>query len=136
MLDPNAGLTIMSGHLGFDLSTIDIDVPIDGLDVPGVQSLVAMYEKSSTSSKLTIRDIGKAHANGSVPQVIGTAEQIADWMADTMEVVGGDGFLLSPVYLPGSIDEFVESVVPELQRRGLVREEYIDGTLRDNLMAF
>ena len=53
-----------------------------------------------------------------------------------MDVVGGDGYLLSPVYLPGSVEEFVDNVVPELQRRGLVREEYIDGTLRDNLMAF
>ena len=65
-----------------------------------------------------------------------TPAQIVDWMADTMNAVGGDGFILSPLYLPGSVDEFVESVVPELQRRGLVREEYIDGTLRDNLMAF
>lgn len=40
MLDPEAGLTIMSGHLGFDLSSIDIDAPIDGLEVPGIQGLV------------------------------------------------------------------------------------------------
>lgn len=54
----------------------------------------------------------------------------------TMEQVGGDGFLLSPAYVPGSTEEFVELVVPELQRRGLVREEYLAGTLRANLLAF
>ncbi len=137
MLNPEAGLTILSGHLGYDLSKEDINATVDDLEVPGIQGLVDMYKSSVTSTKMTLGDIAKAHARGvSVPQIVGTPEQIADWMAHTMDVVGGDGYLLSPVYLPGSVDEFVDQVVPELQRRGLVREEYIDGTLRDNLMAF
>ena len=72
----------------------------------------------------------------SVPQVVGTPEQIADWMQETMEVVGGDGFILSPLYLPGSIEEFAGMVVPVLQQRGLARTDYTNGTLRDNLLAF
>jgi alkanesulfonate monooxygenase SsuD/methylene tetrahydromethanopterin reductase-like flavin-dependent oxidoreductase (luciferase family) len=128
---------MLSGHLGYDLSNEAIDAPIDDLEVPGIQGLVDMYMNSTASEKMTLGDIAKAHARGvSVPQVVGTAAQIADWMAATMDSVGGDGFLVSPIYLPGSIDEFVEMVVPELQARGLVREEYIEGTLRDNLMAF
>jgi len=137
MLNPEAGLTILSGHLGYDLSREDIDGSIDGLEVPGIQGLIDMYAHSTAATKLTLADIARAHARGvSVPQIVGTPDQIADWMGGTMAAVGGDGFLVSPIYLPGSIDEFVEMVVPELQRRGLVREEYIDGTLRDNLMAF
>jgi alkanesulfonate monooxygenase len=38
-----------------------------------------------------------------------------------------------PPYLPGALDEFVDAVVPELQRRGLFRTEYQGHTLRDNL---
>lgn len=137
MLNPEAGMAILSGHLGYDLSKEDINATVDGLEVPGIQGLVDMYTQTTSGTKKTLGDIAKAHAQGvSVPQIVGTPEQIADWMQQAMDRVGGDGFLLSPVYLPGSVDEFVELVVPELQRRGLVREEYIDGTLRDNLLAF
>jgi alkanesulfonate monooxygenase len=38
-----------------------------------------------------------------------------------------------PPYLPGGLDEFVDHVVPELQRRGLFRTEYEGHTLRENL---
>ena len=38
--------------------------------------------------------------------------------------VGGDGFMLSPIYSPGAIEEFVDLVVPELQRRGRYRQDY------------
>jgi hypothetical protein len=36
-------------------------------------------------------------------------------------------------YLPGGLDDFVDGVVPELQRRGLFRREYEGATLRENL---
>lgn len=137
MLNPEAGLTLLSGHLGYDLSVEDLGASVDGLAVPGIQGLIDMYTQSSSATKKTLADIAKAYARGGacVP-IVGTPAQIADWMGDTMAAVGGDGFLLSPIYLPGSIEEFVELVVPELQRRGLVRDEYVDGTLRDNLLAF
>lgn len=132
-----AGLTILSGHLGYDLSQEDLSATVEGLTVPGVQGLVEIYKHNASGPLKTLGDIAKAHARSvSVPQVVGTGEQIADWMEATMATVGGDGFLLSPVYVPGSTEEFVELVVPELQRRGLVREDYVDGTLRDNVLAF
>ncbi len=137
LLNPEAGLTILSGHLGYDLSSLDLESSVEGLAVPGIQGLIDMYSDSSSGTKMKLADIARAHARGvGVPQIVGTAAQIADWMAITMATVGGDGFLLSPTYVPGSTEEFVELVVPELQRRGLVRDEYIDGTLRDNLLAF
>jgi alkanesulfonate monooxygenase SsuD/methylene tetrahydromethanopterin reductase-like flavin-dependent oxidoreductase (luciferase family) len=137
MVNVEAGLTILSGHLGYDLSREDLNATVEGLTVPGIQGLVDMYTRSSSGQLPTLGDIAKAHARGvSVPQIVGTAAQIADWMETTMAAVGGDGFLLSPVYVPGSIEEFVELAVPELQRRGAVRTEYLDGTLRDNLLAF
>ncbi len=58
-------------------------------------------------------------------------------MADELEhwFVGkaADGFNLLPAYLPGSLDDFVNEVIPELQRRGLYRTEYEGTTLRANL---
>ena len=47
--------------------------------------------------------------------------------------VGGDGFMLSPIYSPGAIEEFVDLVVPELQRRGRFRQDYSGTTQRDHL---
>jgi hypothetical protein len=44
-----------------------------------------------------------------------------------------DGFNIMPPYLPGSFNDFVELVIPELQRRGLFRTEYSGRTLRDHL---
>ena len=44
-----------------------------------------------------------------------------------------DGFNITPTHLPGGCEDFVELVVPELQRRGLFRAEYEDRTLRENL---
>jgi alkanesulfonate monooxygenase len=46
---------------------------------------------------------------------------------------GADGFNLLPQHLPGSLEEFVDRVVPELQERGAFRTEYEGGTLRENL---
>jgi len=44
-----------------------------------------------------------------------------------------DGFNITPTHLPGGCEDFVELVVPELQRRGLFRAEYEGQTLRENL---
>lgn len=46
-----------------------------------------------------------------------------------MGTVGGDGFMLSPIYCPGAIEEVVDLIVPELQHRGLYRTEYRDKTV-------
>ena len=47
---------------------------------------------------------------------------------------GADGFMLLATYTPGCFEEFVDMVVPELQRRGRYRHEYPATTLRDNIL--
>ena len=66
-------------------------------------------------------------------QVIGSVEQVADVMEEAFHGYGADGFIISPPWLPGSLDDFATMVVPELQRRGLFRTEYEGATLRENL---
>lgn len=66
-------------------------------------------------------------------QILGTPEQIADQLEDWFVNGGADGFNIMPPWLPGGLDEFVDLVIPELQRRGLFRTEYEAGTLRENL---
>jgi hypothetical protein len=40
---------------------------------------------------------------------------------------------VSAAQTPGTFNDFVDSVVPELQRRKLFRTEYTGSTLRDHL---
>jgi FMN-dependent oxidoreductase (nitrilotriacetate monooxygenase family) len=137
MVSPEAGLTMLSGHLGHDLAIEDLDAVAAHLKVQGLQGLIDAYRDSGSEGDITLRQMARTHGiSVSVPQVAGSATEVADWMADTIDAVGGDGFLLSPAYVPGSITEFCELVVPELQKRGRVRRGYCDGTLRDNLLAF
>jgi hypothetical protein len=44
-----------------------------------------------------------------------------------------DGFVIAATHMPGTYEDFVRLVVPELQRRGLFQTEYAGSTLRENL---
>jgi FMN-dependent oxidoreductase (nitrilotriacetate monooxygenase family) len=63
---------------------------------------------------------------------VGTPEQVADALQSWFEAGGADGYVTFES-LPGQLDLFVETVVPILRARGLVREAYDGHTLRDNL---
>jgi FMN-dependent oxidoreductase (nitrilotriacetate monooxygenase family) len=79
----------------------------------------------------TLRELlGRLAAGGGHCTMIGTPESIADEMERWFREGGADGFNLMPPSLPSSIEDFVEHVVPELQRRNLFRENYETATLR------
>jgi alkanesulfonate monooxygenase SsuD/methylene tetrahydromethanopterin reductase-like flavin-dependent oxidoreductase (luciferase family) len=83
---------------------------------------------------MTVREVGVRHGQSvGLPQFVGTARSVADQMEAFIDTVGGDGFVLSPIYCPGAIERFVDDVVPELQRRRLMRTEYAGSTLREVL---
>ena len=65
--------------------------------------------------------------------LLGTPSAIADQLEDWFVNGGADGFNVMPPYLPDALDDFVNLIVPELQRRGLFRTEYEGRTLRENL---
>ena len=66
-------------------------------------------------------------------EMIGTASSIADEMEQWLDEEACDGFNIMFPYLPGGLDDFVDRVVPELQKRGIFRKEYEGRTLRENL---
>lgn len=70
-----------------------------------------------------------------MPITVGTAADIADTMEYYLDEGGADGFMLVDTYPPGCFEEFVDLVVPELQRRGRYRTAYPGTTLRENLLA-
>jgi alkanesulfonate monooxygenase len=65
--------------------------------------------------------------------MVGDAASVADQMQAWLEAEACDGFNVMFPYLPAGLDDFVNLVVPELQRRGLFRREYEGTTLRDHL---
>jgi len=65
--------------------------------------------------------------------IYGTARRIADIFEDWFTGGLADGFIIMPAYFPGAFNDFVNRVVPELQRRGLYRKDYSGPTLRDHL---
>jgi alkanesulfonate monooxygenase SsuD/methylene tetrahydromethanopterin reductase-like flavin-dependent oxidoreductase (luciferase family) len=68
-----------------------------------------------------------------MPIVVGSPADVADKMEQFMDEGGADGFMLIAHYTPGCFEEFVDWVVPELQRRGRFRTRYTGTTLRDHL---
>src|SRR5690606_31485622 len=82
----------------------------------------------------TLRQLlGRLAAGGGHCTMVGTPERIADEMERWLMNEGADGFNLMPPSLPGGIDDFVDHVVPVLQRRGLFRQDYEASTLRGHL---
>jgi alkanesulfonate monooxygenase SsuD/methylene tetrahydromethanopterin reductase-like flavin-dependent oxidoreductase (luciferase family) len=67
--------------------------------------------------------------------MVGTPAMIADSMQDLFESEAWDGFVLTLTISPVMWEQFARMLTPELQRRGLLRTEYTDGTMRENLRS-
>lgn len=133
-----AGMAILSGHLNFDWSEFDLDAPLENIKTEGVQGILdALVGMIGGEKKLTLREAAIMHGRSvSMPQIVGTAEQVADQLEAMLDEGGGDGFQITPTYVPGSFQEIVDGLVPVLQKRGRHREAYTGETLRDHLLEF
>ena len=72
---------------------------------------------------------------GLIPQLLGTAEQVADQLEEIWRETGCHGFNLTPALVPSGYEDFIDGVVPILQQRGIFRTEYEATTLRGNLVG-
>ncbi len=134
LVHPLVGLSTLSSHANYDFSQHALDSPIASIESRGTKGLLDIVTKFSRERELTLGDIGKLYGRSvMVPQVVGTATQVADYLEAIWQDGACDGFVISPACLPGSFAEFVEFVVPELQRRGIYRTEYKGATLRSHL---
>jgi long-chain alkane monooxygenase len=127
------GLAILSGHLDFDLSSLPLDTIMAERTEPPLQRMQTRY-RTLDGKLLTLEQVARNHGQSvGLPQMVGTPADVADQLEAYFDAVGGDGFMLSPIHSPGAIDEFVELVVPELQRRGRFRRDYAGTTQREHL---
>ena len=120
---------------GIDLSSYPLDGPMPELQGNSARmSAPPAYVKLARRENLTLGQVAKrAVAAKQHCLVRGTAKQVADELEHWFVGKAADGFNLLPAYLPGALNDFVDQVIPELQRRGLYRTEYEGTTLRANL---
>ena len=124
----------LSIALGHDASKFDPDGPLP--DIPESNASKSGRERAIALAKkenLTVRQLAQRLGGYSGLAMVGTPKTIADEMEEWLETKGSDGFTVMFPYLPGGLDDFVNGVIPELQRRGLFRREYEGKTLRENL---
>jgi len=125
----------LSIAIGHDASKFDPDRPLPE-DIPESNASKSGRERAielGRRENLTVRQLAQRLGGYSGLAMVGTPETIADEMEEWLAGEGCDGFTVMFPYLPGGLDDFVDRVVPELQRRGLFRSEYEGATLRDNL---
>ena len=129
-----AGIATMSGHFNLDLSTFPLETKMSELPtVQGTQGMLERYRAGGNDP--TLREVAGRYLNmASDSRMVGTASQIADVMQGMIEEGDGNGFQVTPqYYAPDYYRDIVDMLVPELQKRGLIRKEYNGRTLRDNL---
>ena len=124
----------LSIALGTDASVFDPDGPLP--DIPETNTSQSGRERTiklAAQENLTVRQLAQRLGGYSGLAMVGTPKTIADQMEEWLEACGCDGFNIMFPYLPKGLDDFVDKVVPELQKRGIFRSEYEGPTLRENL---
>lgn len=130
----DSAIASLSIALGHDASGFDPDGPLP--DIPDTNASKSGRERTialARDENLTVRQLAQRLGGYGGLAFVGTPATIADAMEQWLVERGSDGFNVMFPYLPEGLDDFVDKVVPELQRRGLFRTEYAGTTLRDHL---
>jgi len=135
LIHPEFGVKQLSSYFGQDLSKFPLDGPPPEPNYANAEHgrLKVMYELA-LREKLSIRQLYKRVIGQRAHRTVcGTPTEIADAMELWFTEKACDGFNVLPVTFPGALNDFVDNVIPELQRRGIFRKEYEGKTLRENL---
>ena len=136
LVHPESGIASLSVQLGTDASGFDLDAPLPR-NLPDTNASKSARDRlvlKAEREKLTVRELAQyvGGAFGTL-EMIGTPTTIADTMEEWLGGEAADGFNIMFPFLPAGLDDFVDKVVPELQRRGLFRRDYAGSTLRENM---
>jgi FMN-dependent oxidoreductase (nitrilotriacetate monooxygenase family) len=134
LVHPESGIPNLSIRLGIDTSAFDLDAPLP--EIPSSNqsqsqrdTLVALARRKN----LTVRQLAQLMGGFGGLEIVGAASEVADTMQSWLETDAADGFNVMFPTVPDGLDDFVELVIPELQRRGIFRKEYEGTTLREHL---
>ena len=135
---PADALILLSEVLNYDFSRKPKDEPFSNEELAGIGGLQAVRDRVvelSGKPNPTVDDFVKYSGWGSVnalPVISGSPADVADQMEEWF-ATACDGFVIAATHMPGAYEDFVNLVVPELQRRKLFRTDYEGSTLRENL---
>jgi len=130
----DSAIASLSIALGTDASKFDPEGPLP--EIPETNASKTGRERTielAQRENLNVRQLAQRLGGYSGLAFVGTPQTIADQMQEWLETNACDGFNIMFPYLPGGLDDFVDKVVPELQRRGIFRSEYEGVTLQENL---
>ena len=129
----SGALALIGGWSGMDLSQLDPDQPLEYIETNAIRTFFHSFTEADPKRNWTVRDVAQyVGIGGGGPVLVGAPEQIADDLEDWIDA-GVDGFNLAYATLPGTFADFVDGVVPVLQRRGRMQSEYREGTIREKL---
>jgi FMN-dependent oxidoreductase (nitrilotriacetate monooxygenase family) len=133
----DSALGILSGHTGFDFSTLDLDDNVVDADVQGIRGLFDAILDAKDGAPVTVREAAQIYGvSMGAPVAVGTPADVADQMEQYIDEGGCNGFMLLATDTPGCFVDVAELLVPELQRRGRYRTSYPGTTLRENLLEY
>jgi alkanesulfonate monooxygenase len=134
LVHPDSGMGALSIALGVDARGFDLDAPLPEIpETNQSQSGRQRVLERARRDNLTVRQLAVALGGYGGLSFTGSAKTIADEMQHWLEAEACDGFNIMFPTIPGGVEDFVRLVVPELQRRGIFRQEYAGTTLRDHL---
>jgi FMN-dependent oxidoreductase (nitrilotriacetate monooxygenase family) len=130
----DSGIGSLNSMLNYDVSGFDPDGPLPEIpETNAGKTQRARIVELAQSQNLTIRQLAQKAGSYAGLAFVGTPATIADEMERWLVEEGSDGFNVVFPWLPGGLDNVVEKLIPELQRRGLFRRDYEGNTLRDHL---
>ena len=129
-------LALMAGWTGIDFAAYDLDEPIKYIKNEAIQSATEALTSADPDRVWTVREVAEFGGIGGLgPVIAGSPQRVADelqsWVADT----DVDGFNLAYAVTPESFSDVTDLLVPELQRRGVYKQDYAPGTLREKLFG-
>jgi alkanesulfonate monooxygenase SsuD/methylene tetrahydromethanopterin reductase-like flavin-dependent oxidoreductase (luciferase family) len=133
-LSPDNALVLVSSRLGYDVSGHPLDGPVPAPPLgQGTRTFSKVLYETARRENMTLSDLYNLTAAARGHWVLcGTPARVADTLEEWFLAGAADGYNILPPYFPGAFDDFVDLVVPELQRRGLFRRDYEGMTLRDH----
>lgn len=127
-------MALFGGFSGMDLAKFDKHSPLSAGSTNAIQTVLDLFTKLDSSREWTPADIADHMSIGGVePVLVGSPETVADEIERWIDEGDLDGINLSYAVTPHDIEAFVDTVVPELQKRGRVWKDYEGSTLREYL---
>ena len=132
---PEGMLALYGGWTGIDFAKLDPDEPLKAMANDSLRTTLESLTEDG-GKNVSVRDVIKERCIGGLgPVLVGGPKKVADILERWVDYGGIDGFNLAYAITPGTPSDFIDYVVPELQRRGRAQTSYKPGTFREKFIG-